>query len=77
MRLTKKNNGYHFPKKYEMNKNVSKHQVIHKLGSYEDSGYTPEELLLCSNPPEVYMLLKKEKDSRKKFPRFTHWLGCP
>lgn len=61
MRLTKKNNGYHFPKKYEKNKNVSKHQVIHKLGSYEDSGYTPEELLLCSNPPEVLYVVKKRK----------------
>ena len=31
MRLTKKNNGYHFPKKYEMNKNVSKHQVMFSM----------------------------------------------
>lgn len=32
MRLTKKNNGYHFPKKYEMNKNVSKQSSYTQAG---------------------------------------------
>ncbi len=65
MRLTKENKGGHFPKRYEVKKGVSSSQVIHALGRYEDSGYTPDELLLCSTPPEVLYVIKKEATNGK------------
>lgn len=68
MRLTKENKGWHFPKRYEVKKGVSNSRVIHTLGRYEDSGFTPDELLLFLNPPKVLYI--KDATEGKIIPIF-------
>jgi hypothetical protein len=41
---------------------------IDKLAKYENLGYTPEELQLCLNPPEVMYIIGEETDGEKVRP---------
>lgn len=42
--------------------------LLEALGKYEDLGYTPEELRLCFNPPEVLYIIGDETDGEKVHP---------
>ncbi len=49
-------------------KDIDDLQYYKKLATYEDLGYTPEELKLCFDPPEVLYEIGNETDGEKVHP---------
>ena len=43
-------------------------KAVEKLAAYEDIGYTPEELKLCFDPPEVLYEIGNEIDGERVHP---------
>ena len=42
--------------------------AMEKLAAYEDLGYTPEELKLCFDPPEILYKIGNETDGERVYP---------
>ena len=53
-------------KEYWEHKQVA--EYLKKLKNYDDLGYTPEELKLCFDPPEVLYEIGNETDEEKVHP---------
>ena len=43
-------------------------KLAEKLKDYEDLGYTPEELKLCFDPPEILYKIGNETDGERVYP---------